>query len=280
MKIDAHQHFWNYNPEEYEWIDDTMAALQSDFLPEHLQPELERVGLEGTIGVQARQKIEETSWLLELAQEHDFLQGVVGWVPLASLQCQKYLDLYSLNPSFRGVRHVIQDEPDDYYILRKDFNQGVGLLEEYDLIYEILIREKHIPQTIRFVDDHPHQLFVLDHIGKPMIREGLHTPWRENITTLAERENVFCKFSGLVTEADYFDWSERQLKPYFEIVLDAFWPARLMFGSDWPVCTLACEYTDWHAMVEEWTSALSGDEYRQFWGGTAQEVYNLQENDD
>lgn len=276
IKLDAHQHFWRYEPEEYAWIDDTMEEIKRDFLPEHLDQELRTAEIDGSISVQARQTIEETAWLLELARDYDFIEGVVGWIPLTSLQCGKYLELYSLNPCFKGVRHVIQDEPDDEFILREDFNQGIRRLKEYELIYEILVYERQLPQTIQFVDRHPNQLFILDHIGKPRIQEGLHTPWRKNIQQLAERENVYCKLSGMVTEADDERWTAEQLTPCFEIVLEAFWPERIMFGSDWPVCLAAAEYQTWFDVVETWVSALSDHERRRILGETASEVYKIE----
>ncbi len=276
MKLDAHQHFWRYNPEEYTWIDDTLEEIKRDFLPEHLDQELKAAEIDGSISVQARQALKETAWIMELAQDYEFIQGVVGWIPLTSLRCGKYLELYSLNPCFKGVRHVIQDEPDDEFILREDFNQGIRQLKEYELVYEILVYERQLPQTIEFVDRHPDQLFILDHIGKPQIQEGLHTPWRKNIQQLAEREHVFCKLSGMVTEADYIHWTAEQLTPYFEIVLEAFWPERIMFGSDWPVCLAATDYQTWFDVVETWSSALSDHERRRILGETASEVYKIE----
>jgi len=275
MRLDAHQHFWRYDPDEYAWIDDTMEAIKSDFLPEHLAQEIKGAEIDGSIAVQARQTVEETAWLLELAQENDFIHGVVGWIPLTSLKCGKYLELYSLNPFFKGVRHVIQDEPDDEFILREDFNQGISQLKEYELVYEILVYEHQLPQTIRFVDRHPHQIFVLDHIGKPRIQEGLHPPWRKHIQLLAERDHVFCKLSGMVTEAGYDDWTAEQLTPYYEIVVEAFWPERIMFGSDWPVCLVAAEYQTWAGVVETWSAALSEHERQRILGETASEVYKI-----
>lgn len=275
MKIDAHQHFWKYNPAEYGWIDDSMARLRRDYLPEDLRENLCNTGFDGSIAVQARQCVEETAWLLALAREADIVRGVVGWVPLASDTVRRELERFAADPLLKGVRHVVQDEPDDDFILRDDFSRGVSLLREFRLVYDILIFERHLPQTITFVDRHPNQVFVLDHIAKPRILAGELEPWKRNITALAERRNVYCKLSGLVTEADVAHPSRETLLPYMEKVLEAFEPARLMFGSDWPVCLLACEYATWATWVHDFISKLSSAEQSRILGGTAVEAYNL-----
>ena len=275
MKIDAHQHFWTFNPTEYRWIDETMPQLRRDFLPKHLRELLDAVGIDGSIAVQARQSTEETAWLLELAQWEDRIRGVVGWVELVADSVQCDLEHFAANPLLKGLRHVVQDEPNDDFLLRDDFNRGVSLLEEFDLTYDILIFERHLPQAIAFVDRHPNQVFVLDHIAKPRIRDGIHQPWKQNITALAERPNVYCKLSGLVTEANITRLSYDALIPYMETVLDAFSPHRLMFGSDWPVCTLACEYATWATWVQNFIAQLSSAEQARIFGLTAVEAYRL-----
>lgn len=275
MKIDAHHHFWKYNPTEFGWIDDPMKSLRRDFLPEHLRQEIAATGIDGVISVQARQTIEETRWLLELAAQNDFIKGVVGWVELISQNVHADLRRFSANKKFKAVRHVVQGEPDDNFILRADFNRGVSALREFDLRYDILIFERHLPQTIQFVDHHPQQIFILDHVAKPKIKVNELSPWRENLRELARRENVFCKISGMVTEADFKNWTEAQLRAYFEVALEAFGARRLMFGSDWPVCLVACGYVRWHALVADWISKLSADEQARILGGTAVEAYKL-----
>jgi L-fuconolactonase len=203
------------------------------------------------------------------------MRGVVGWVPLMDPGVGDCLERYAANPKFRAVRHVVQGEPDDRFILGAAFNRGVAMLKRWDLVYDILIFERHLPPTIEFVDRHPDQVFVLDHIAKPRIGENVLEPWATNIHELARRPNVYCKLSGLVTEADYADWTESQLRPYMDTVLDAFGPDRLMFGSDWPVCLVACDYARWHGIVGRFVGELSADEQDRVLGGTAVAAYSL-----
>ncbi len=275
MKIDAHHHFWKYDPAEFGWINDSMRVIRRDFLPVDLQAEVTRVGIDGAVSVQARQTLEETRWLLDLADQNKFIKGVVGWVPLAVPNVKEHLDELSPQPLLKAIRHVVQDEPDDNFILRDDFNAGVGALAEYNLVYDILIYERHLPQAIEFVDRHPRQVFVLDHLAKPRVKERAVEPWRTNIRRIAERENVFCKVSGLVTEADWSDWTTEQLSVYLETVLEAFGPRRVMFGSDWPVCLLASSYARWYELVKGFCAKLSTAEQARIFGETAVEAYRL-----
>jgi L-fuconolactonase len=275
MKIDAHHHFWKYDPAQYGWIDDSMTAIRRDFLPFDLKRALDSAGFDGAISVQARQTVEETFWLLDLADAHDFLKGVVGWVPLADPNVRGILDRLANRRKLNGIRHVVQDEPGDDFILRGDFNAGVRLLADYGLAYDILIYERQLPQSIEFVDRHPNQVFILDHMAKPRASEQVVEPWRTNIRRLAERDNVYCKISGLVTEADWKRWTEAQLFVYLETVLDAFGPHRLMFGSDWPVCLVASSYEKWYEVVSRFCEKLSRDERARIFGGTAIEAYRL-----
>ncbi|HJQ79423.1 MAG TPA: amidohydrolase family protein [Lacipirellulaceae bacterium] len=275
MRIDAHHHFWRYKPAEYEWIDDALAAIRRDFMPLDLKRELESVGFDGAVCAQARQTLEETNWLLDLADAHDFLKGVVGWAPLTDFNVRKILDGLASRHKLKGIRHVVQDEPDDDFILRADFNAGVRLVTEFGLAYDILIYERHLPQSIEFVDRHPNQVFILDHLAKPKAKEDEVEPWRTNIRRLAERDNVYCKVSGLVTEADWKRWTETQLFVYLETVLDAFGPYRLMFGSDWPVCLVASSYEKWYEVVSRFCEKLTRDEQARIFGGTAIEAYKL-----
>ncbi len=275
MKIDAHQHFWNYDPTEYGWIDDSMRIIRRDFLPPHLQQEIAATGVSGVVNVQARQTVEETVWLLELAGQHNFIKGVVGWVELVSSNVKANLERFAANAKLKGVRHVVQGEPDDNFILRDDFNRGVALLKDYGLAYDILILERQLPQAIKFVDRYPDQVFVLDHLAKPQIKAGEFSLWSKRIRQLAGRPHVYCKVSGMVTEADYGSWTETQLRPYFDAALEAFGAKRLMFGSDWPVCLVACGYDRWFRIVSDWVGQLSTDEQARIFGGTAMEAYKL-----
>jgi L-fuconolactonase len=275
MKIDSHHHFWKYNPAEYEWIGEPMAAIRRDYLPANLKRELDNISFDGAISVQARQTLEETNWLLDLADSHEFLKGVVGWVPLADLNVRRILDGFTKRRKLKGIRHIVQAEPDDDFILRDDFNAGVRLLAEYGLAYDILIYERHLPPTIEFVDRHPNVVFILDHLAKPQVKARIVEPWCSNIRQLAQRENVYCKISGLVTEADWSNWTEAQLAVYLETVLDGFGPRRIMFGSDWPVCLVASTYEKWYQVVSRFCEKLSPDEQARVFGGTAIEAYKL-----
>lgn len=275
MKIDAHHHFWNYDPIEYGWIDDAMKVIRRDFLPAQLQAEIASTGIAGVVSVQARQNLIETQWLLDLATAHDFIKGVVGWVDLASANVGAKLERFGANSKLKSIRHVIQGEPDDNFILREDFNRGIRTLRKFNLAYDILIFERQLPQTIKFVDTHPDQVFVLDHIAKPRIKDNEFEPWNANLRELAKRQNVYCKASGMVTEADFTTWTEPQLERYFSVVLEAFGPQRLMFGSDWPVCLVACGYARWHQLVSGWIKQLSQPEQARILGGTAIAAYKL-----
>lgn len=276
MKIDAHQHFWKYDPAEYEWISEEHAVLKRHFLPADLDPLLEENEIDGCVAVQARQSLKETRWLLELAASHHRVKGVVGWVPLCEPDIADRLDRYSQNPRLVGIRHVVQDEPDDRFILRDDFNRGIEKLEPRNLVYDILIFAKHLPQTISFVDRHPNQTFVLDHIAKPTIRAAaFDTDWQKRVLELGKRENVACKLSGMVTEVADPEWETPLFDPYFETVLNAFGPDRLLAGSDWPVCLLRSDYTPWYQMIHILISSLSESEQSAILGDNAARIYQL-----
>lgn len=275
MIIDAHHHFWNYNPVDFDWIDEEMASLRRDFLPGDLQRTIAGTGVEGVISVQARQMVEETDWLLKLASENKFIKGVVGWLPLASEEIHSLLEKYATNPWLKGVRHVVQDEPDPEFILGEKFNRGISLLKDFRLVYDILIFEHQLSHTIRFVDRHPDQIFVLDHIAKPKIKMNEIKNWSKNLKELAKRENVSCKISGMVTEADYKNWTPEELQPYFDTVLEAFGPSRLLFGSDWPVCLAATTYQGWLSLVQKVFAGLSSEEQNQIFYQNAVRIYQL-----
>jgi L-fuconolactonase len=275
IKIDAHQHFWHYSPQEYGWIGPGMEILQRDYLPGHLAPLLRMAGLDGTVVVQARQTVEETAWLLHLAGRHSFIEGVVGWVDLRGPGVRAELERFAAHPRFRGVRHVVQDEPNDEFMLRDGFLRGIAALAEFDLTYDLLIYPLHLPVACALVDRFPDQPFVLDHIAKPPIEAGTLEPWANGIRRLAARPNVTCKVSGMVTEADWHGWQPADLIPYLDVVFDAFGPARIMFGSDWPVCTLAGSYSQVAEIVAGYVERLSADEQAAVWGGTARRFYGL-----
>ena len=242
MRIDAHQHYWIYSAEEYGWIDESMAALRRDFLPEDLSPELERNAFDASVVVQARQTPDETRWLLELADRSPNIVGVVGWVDLCSRDCRSQLAALSRHPKLVGVRHIVQSEPDDRFLLREDFLGGIALLEEFDLAYDILIYTRHLPVAAEFVARFPRHRFVLDHLAKPPIKNREIDTWADGIRGLAAFPNVFCKLSGLVTEADWVGWKAEDIHPYLDVAFEAFGPSRLMIGSDWPVCLMASPY--------------------------------------
>jgi len=275
MIIDAHHHYWQYNPVEYDWIDDSMKVIRTDFLPDKLAPTIQEAGIDGVVSVQARQLVKETDWLLEMAHQNKFMKGVVGWLPLIEADIESYLEKYSGEKLLKGLRHVIQGEPDQEFILRSDFNRGISLMKKYALVYDILIVERQLSNTIRFVDQHPDQVFVLDHIAKPCIGRNELSPWKENIQELAKRENVSCKISGMVTEANFLSWTPEHLQPYFEVILEAFGSDRLLFGSDWPVCLVATTYKNWMDLVLKAIGSCSETEQANIMGENAVRVYKL-----
>jgi L-fuconolactonase len=275
-RIDAHHHLWRYNKQDYDWIGAGMQAIARDFLPNDLRGEIASCGIGATVVVQARQSLAETEWLLATATQSDFIPAVVGWAPVCAASFPATLERLGANRKLKGLRHVIQSEPDDQFILRADFNEGIKTLTPSGLSYDILIYEKHLPATIKFVDRHPNQIFVLDHIAKPRIAEKVLEPWRSNLLELAKRENVYCKLSGMVTEADWQNWSAADLRQYADAALEAFGPARLMFGSDWPVCLLATSYQKWVATVRDFLSQLSFSEQSLVFGEVAAKVYSLE----
>jgi L-fuconolactonase len=244
MIIDAHHHLWKFNGEDYGWISDTMSILKKDYLPADIEKELSGAGVSGTVVIQARQSLEETRWLLDLAEKHPFIKGVVGWVELISDRLEEQLEGFTEHSGLVGVRHVIQDEPDDDYMLRPAFLKGIERLGRYGLTYDLLIFPKHLKNAAKLVRSFPDQKFVLDHLAKPQIREGILEPWREDIESLAAQPNVWCKVSGMVTEADWKSWKQEDFIPYLDTVVEAFSVDRLMLGSDWPVCLLAVDYQE------------------------------------
>jgi L-fuconolactonase len=274
-RIDAHHHLWRYTPAEYEWIDDEMQALRRDFLPKDLIEAMVTAGIDGTIAVQARQTLEETRWLLDLADDCEAIRGVVGWAPIAGEEFPGCMEEFDGRAKLKGLRHVIQDEKDEHYILREDFNSGIRTMAGSGLVYEILIYERHLEDTIYFVDEHPDQPFVLDHIAKPLIAGGVLEPWASRMMELGERENVWCKVSGMVTEANWKSWAPETLKPYLDVAVEAFGPERLIAGSDWPVCLVASGYEQWWDVLRGYFAPFSEAERAAVFGGTAIGVYGL-----
>ncbi|HEY2406188.1 MAG TPA: amidohydrolase family protein [Polyangiaceae bacterium] len=274
-RIDAHVHFWRYSAAEYGWIDDSLAALRRDFMPSHAAAELAAVDMAGLVAVQARQTLDETAWLLELAADSKLIGGVVGWVELTNPRVADQLDRFGAK--LCGVRHIVQAEPDDQFLSRADFNRGVDALKTRELAYDILIFPRHLPAAIAFVDRHPAQRFVLDHLAKPPIREQLLEPWCGQLVELARRPNVWLKLSGLVTEADPQRVTAAALRPYLELALEAFGPRRTLFGSDYPVCTAVASYRDVYRFIADFVATLSEAEQTAIFGGNAAEFYRLDE---
>jgi L-fuconolactonase len=274
MLVDAHQHFWRYRRADYDWIDDSMAALRRDFLPEDLAPLLRASGIDACVAVQARQSEAENDFLLDLADRHDFVRGVVGWVDLREPRVGSVLDRLRARKRFRGVRHVAQSEPDDF-LHRPDVRRGIAELASRGLTYDLLVYWRQLPAVIDLVRAFPDQPFVLDHLGKPPIAAGALEPWASGIRALAALPNASAKLSGLVTEADWRRWRPSDLAPYLEVALEAFGPARLMLGSDWPVCTLAASHEAAVRVVRDFVARLSVDERDAISGKTATRFYGL-----
>jgi L-fuconolactonase len=275
MKIDAHQHFWNYNPAEHVWMTEEMAAIRRDFLPGDLVRLLERAGFDGCIAVQARQNLEETRWLLELAERHGFIRGVVGWVDLRSPELPAQLERFAGEKKLVGVRHVVQDEPEDDFMLGEDFRAGIGRLAGSGLAYDVLIYPRQLPAAIRLVREFPDQRFVLDHIAKPAIAEGRREPWEAGIRELAQSPNLYCKLSGMVTEARWGQWRKDDFRPYLDVVFEAFGPERLMIGSDWPVCTVSGSYEAAVGIVLDYIGKFPARVRESILGGNCAQFYRL-----
>ncbi len=275
MIIDAHHHLWKFNTKDYGWMDDSMQVLKRDYLPADLLKEIQRAGVSGTIVVQARQIIDETRWLLERADENPFIQGVVGWVDLRSADLKAQLEEFAGHPKLVGVRHVIHDETDDDFMLRPAFVKGIEMLQDYNLTYDLLLFPKHLERAIELVSMFPEQKFVLDHISKPFIKSGILQPWRDDIEALAAQPNVWCKISGMVTEANHQSWKYKDFVPYMEAVVEAFGTDRIMLGSDWPVCKLAGEYKEVMGIPMDFFNNWSNTEKENIYCHNAIETYQL-----
>lgn len=275
--LDSHHHLWTYDAEQYPWIPPE-SALAKDYLIPELVTNTDAAGVEETVAVQARQTLEESEWLLSLADGCDRIRGVVGWVPLAEDGVDAHLEKLAAHPKFKAVRHVVQDEPDDEFILGDDFNRGISHLKAHDLVYDILIFQKHLPPSIKFVDRHPDQPFVIDHIAKPVIHNGrIESEWKQGMQELARRDNVTAvKISGMVTEVTDPELDEDTLKNYFTETLELFGPKRVCFGTDWPVCLLRIDsYKDWADSVRSYVADLSEDERAAILTETCRAAYRL-----
>jgi L-fuconolactonase len=272
IRLDAHQHFWRYDAVQYPWIP-VGSPLERDWLPVDLQSVQLPLALDGSIVVQARQSRAESDWLLGLADADPRIHGVIGWVDLRSKEVSAVLTRLARHPRFVGVRHVLQDEPDDRFALHPEFVRGIGLLQDFDLTYDLLIYPRQLAAAIELVSRFPEQSFVLDHLAKPEIRAGRRDPWEQQIRELATLPNVCCKISGMVTEADHAHWRPEHFRPYLDTVFAAFGPSRLMWGSDWPVCLLAGSYEEVYRLVEDYSGRLSADERAALFGGNCAAFY-------
>ena len=272
MRLDAHQHFWSYDTAQYPWIPPG-SPLHRSWLPADLAALQRPLGFDGSIAVQARQVIEESDWLLGLADQHETVKGVVGWVDLRSDRVEADLERLAQHPKFVGVRHVVQEEPDDAFMLGPDFQRGISKLAAYGLTYDILIFPKQLEAAIRLADNFPAQPFVLDHIAKPPIKDGTIEPWAKQLRRLAQLPNVHCKVSGMLTEADHQAWTPEQFRPYLDVVFEAFGPSRLMYGSDWPVCLFAGSYEQSFRLVDAYAQGFTEAERAGLFGGNAAAFY-------
>ena len=272
--IDAHQHFWHYEPIKHSWIDEEMSVIRKSFLPEDLAPIIKSNGIIGTVAVQADQTEIETDFLLGLADEYDFIRGVVGWVDLRSVDIDDRLAHYSQFKNIKGFRHILQGE-DPAFMLQPSFLNGIAALNKYSFTYDILIFPKHLDAALELVKQFPEQPFVIDHIAKPYIKTGQIEEWAKGMVALSEYENVLCKVSGMVTEADYKKWQPADFAPYLDAVVGAFGMNRLMFGSDWPVCEVAASYAQMIGIVEDYFANFSVDEKNKLFNQNASKFYNL-----
>ncbi|MCL5129620.1 amidohydrolase [Algibacter sp. L4_22] len=274
MKIDAHQHFWSYNPVRDSWIDASMEVIRKDFLPKDLKPILEANAIDGCIVVEANPSEAETNFLLDLAHKNPFIKGVVGWVDLCADDVEERLKHFSENKIFKGVRYLLQVENEDF-VLREDFQHGISKLSQLNLAYDVLIFPKHLANVIKLVEKFPNQQFVIDHIAKPQISKGLDPSWVKDIKKLGTFKNVACKISGMVTETENFNFEPKDFTPFLDTMVAAFGTDRLLFGSDWPVCLLASEYKSVLQIIENYFIDFSEEEQRQIMGGNAIKMYNL-----
>jgi len=275
MRIDSHQHFWKYHPVKEAWITDDMKIIQRDFLPADLLPLLQENNIDGCVAVQADQSEDETNFLLQLADKNEFVKGVVGWVDLQSADLEERLEHFSQYKKLKGFRHIVQSELKDDFLLREPFCKGVEKLTTYNFTYAILIFPKHLRYASKFVQRFPQQAFVVDHLAKPDFKKADFLEWEKGIRALADYPNVSCKVSGMVTEADWKNWTADDFTYCLDVVTEAFGINRLMFGSDWPVCLLAASYQEMSNIVHRYFTQFSIDEQQKIWGKNAIDFYHL-----
>jgi L-fuconolactonase len=274
-RIDSHQHFWNYDPVKHVWMDDRMKIIKQDFLPTDLLPHLQNCNLDGCVAVQANQAEVENDFLIKLSNQYDFIKGIVGWVDLRAENLSERLEYYQQFPKIKGFRHVIHDEPELDFMVQPAFLKGVSQLKSFGYTYDILIFAAHLPNTLEFIKAIPDQPFVIDHIAKPNIKSGEIDVWKKQLKEVAAFENVYCKISGMVTEADWKNWKKEDFTKYLDGVVEAFGTSRIMYGSDWPVCTLAAQYEQQFNIVKEYFASFSENEQVLFFGGNASKFYKL-----
>ena len=272
--IDTHQHFWKYDPVNYSWINDEMQVIRRDFLPGDLAVVLKENKVQGCVAVQADQTEAETDWLLELAAKNDFIQGVVGWVDLRSSNIEQRLQHYQQFNKLKGFRHVLQGE-EPSFMLQESFLNGISKLNQFGFAYDILIFPQHLSATLQLVKQFPQQRFVIDHVAKPYIKDGKIDEWKAGMQQLAQHSNVYCKISGMVTEADWKTWTADQLKPYIDVVVKSFGIDRIMYGSDWPVCLVASSYHKWIETVQNYFASFSIEDQQKVFSSNAIKFYQL-----
>jgi L-fuconolactonase len=278
MIIDSHHHLWDRSLTQFDhsWQENEgLEKICKTFLPEDLKPRIDAAGVDKTVFVQTQHNLEENRWALGLAEQHDWIAGVVGWVDLASSDCESQVEEFVDNPKFVGVRHVVQDEPNDDFIVQDDVLHGLGVLEKYGVPYDLLFYVKHLKHAATVARKFPNLKFVIDHLAKPVIKEEKTEGWIENFAAAANCENVWCKLSGMVTEADWKNWKPHDLKPYVETALENFGTDRCMFGSDWPVCELAASYQQVFDALANCISGVSDTEKAKILGLNAIEFYDL-----
>ncbi len=275
MRVDAHQHFWKFDPVRDSWITSDMSAVQRDFMPQDLEPLLAQNGFDGCVAVQASQSEAETDFLIALAAQHFFIKGVVGWVDLQADGIAERLDYFSQHKIIKGFRHVLQGEPQRDLMLSPKFINGIAALQRHGFTYDILIFPDQLIYAKNLVAQFPEQKFVIDHLAKPSIRKKEIKEWTLDMEAIAKHPNVYCKLSGMVTEADWKAWTVADFNPYLDVVTEAFGTHRLMFGSDWPVCLVAASYKQVVAIVEDYFASFSTDEQAEIFGGNAVGFYGL-----
>ena len=275
LRIDSHQHFWNFDPEKFDWITEEMSLIKRDFLPGDLKPILQQNNFDGCITVQVEQTEEENNFLLKAAQDNEFIKGVVGWIDLQSENIEERLAYYTEFKKLKGFRHILQGEKKRDLMLSPDFKRGISLLNKYNFTYDVLIFPDQLMFAKELLNEFPEQKFVIDHLAKPYIKDGRIEEWKKDMEAIGSFENVYCKISGMVTEADWKNWKAKDFFPYLDVVVKSFGTNRIMYGSDWPVCLVAASYEQVLNIVREYFSSFSKNEQDLFFGGNAVKFYNI-----